>query len=70
MEKKRKKEAFKPHSKLEILPKAAQRPALNEKDKKILEDVQNIIWDPARLSKFKSDGNAADGFGKKKAAAK
>jgi len=69
MEKKRRKEDFKPHSKLEIVPKAAQRPALNEKDRKILEDVQNIIWDPARLSKFKSDGNPpADGLGKKKAA--
>jgi hypothetical protein len=72
MEKKRKKvpgEGFKPHSKIEVLPKVVQNPGiLGEKDRQILDDVQNIIWDPARLEKFKKNGNATDGFGKKKAA--
>ena len=69
MEKKRKKV---PESEPQIkaLLKPIQKPGiLMDKDRQILDDVQNIIWDPDRLNKFKNDGNpGTKGFSKKKVA--
>lgn len=58
-----------PQPEINVLAKPAQKPGiLTDKDRQILDDVQNIIWDPARLNKFKNDGNAAkaDGLSKSK----
>jgi hypothetical protein len=41
------------------LPKT--QPALNEKDRAILDDVENIIWNPDRLKKLKDDGKPMQG---------
>ena len=73
MEKKRKKVpgSRQPQPEIRVQPRPIQNPGiLNEKDKQILDDVQNIIWNPDRLNKFKNDGNASkpDGSGRKKPA--
>ena len=39
-------------------PVPRPQPVLNEKDKAILCDVENIIWNPDRLKKLQSDGKA------------
>ncbi len=37
-------------------PPPRAQPALNEKDKAILDDVEHIIWNPDRLKNLKNDG--------------
>jgi hypothetical protein len=41
-------------------PRPAPRiqPCLTEKDRAILDDVENIIWNPDRLKKLQGDGKA------------
>ena len=56
MEKKRKsqKQAVKP-AEVRVTPslEKPQTVGIKNKDKQILDDVQNIIWNPSRLDKFK-----------------
>jgi hypothetical protein len=62
MEKKHKKvsEIKQPQPQIRVQPRPIQKPGiLPDKDRQILDDVQNIIWDPDRLNKFKNDGNPA-----------
>ena len=39
-------------------PPPRAQPVLSEKDKAILDDVENIIWNPDRLKKLENDGKA------------
>ena len=39
-------------------PVPRPQPVLNEKDKAILDDVENIIWNPDRLKNLENDGKA------------
>ncbi len=39
-------------------PPPRPQPVLNEKDRAILGDVENIIWNPDRLKKLQNDGKA------------
>jgi hypothetical protein len=39
-------------------PPLRTQPALTEKDRAILADVENIIWNPDRLKKLENDGKA------------
>jgi hypothetical protein len=63
MEKKHKKdhEAVQPRPvRAPAQPRPAPRvqPVLTEKDRAILDDVENIIWNPDRLKKLQGDGKA------------
>ena len=73
MEKKRKKVSNEKAEQKPVQAKPAPKasPAITEKDRMIVQDVEHIIWNPDLLKKFKDEkSQSPNGYSKKKASMK